>query len=103
MEDVHALHTGHAIGADLFLIGEDADAGLFRILNIEYRLQLGIGADSVVMAVSADHRAVKADFGHIIGGDSNQLCGEEILFLHVIILFQKIDYICFYSLFFLFF
>ena len=31
------------------------------------------------MAVSADHRAVKADLGHIIGGDSNQLCGEEIL------------------------
>ena len=32
VEGVHALHTGHAVGADLFLIGQDTDGGVSGVL-----------------------------------------------------------------------
>lgn len=49
-----ALHAGDAVGAGLLLIGQDADAGLLRVLDVEDGLELRIGADPVVVAVGAD-------------------------------------------------
>ena len=43
-----ALHAGNALGTDLFLVGKDADSGLFGSFDIEDGLQLGIGADTIL-------------------------------------------------------
>ena len=35
VEHIHALHAGHAVGADLFLIGQHADGGVHGILGLD--------------------------------------------------------------------
>ena len=56
------LHAGHAIGADLLLIGEDAHGrALRRAVEVEDGTQLSVGAHAVILTVGADHAAVKAD------------------------------------------
>ena len=47
--------------------------------DVEDGLQLGIGADAVVVAVGADEAAVKADVAHVEGGHGAELGGDEVL------------------------
>ena len=75
------LHTGHALGADLFLVGEDAHGGLLRHVQLQNRGQLRIRADAVVMAVGADEAAVKAEVAGVCRRDSLEFSGNKI-FLH---------------------
>ena len=83
------LHAGHALGADLFLVGKDADSRLGGMLHVEDGGKLGIGADAVVVAVAADEAAVKSEVAHIEAGDDLQLRGEEILLGNAVLLVEQ--------------
>ena len=74
-----ALHAGHAVGAGLFFVGQNADAGAFRILHVKQSLQLGVGADTVVLTVTADQGTVQTDLADVISGNGRELGREEIL------------------------
>ena len=82
------LHTGHALGADLFLVGEDAHGGLLRHVQLQNRGQLRIRADAVVMAVGADEAAVKAEVAGVCRRDGLQLGGDKILLHNAVFLMQ---------------
>lgn len=82
------LHAGHALGADLLLVGEDADGGLLRRFELQDGRELGVGADAVVMAVGADHAAVKAQVPRVGGRDGLKLSGDEILLHDAVFLVQ---------------
>ena len=82
------LHTGHALGADLFLVGEDAHGGLLRHVQLQNRGQFRIRADAVVMAVGADEAAVKAEVAGVRCRDGLQLGGDKILLHNAIFLMQ---------------
>ena len=75
-----ALHAGHALGADFFFVGKDADSGLFGALRVENRGKLCVRADSVIVAVSTDHAAVQADITRVGSRDGLKLRGDEVLF-----------------------
>ena len=87
--EIVALHAGDALRADLFLVGEDADGGLFGLVEREERGQLGEGADAVVMAVGADEAAIKADVAGVGRGDGFQLGGDEVLLGDAVFLVQQ--------------
>ena len=42
-------------GADLFLVRQYRDGGLFRILDVEDRRKGGVGANAIVLTVAAYH------------------------------------------------
>ena len=74
-----ALHAGHAVGAGLLLVCEDADGrAARRALQVKERLELGVGADAVVVAVAAYQAAVEADVAHVEGGHGVQLGGHQV-------------------------
>ncbi len=79
--EILAVHTGCADGADLFLVGKQAAAGVFgRFVNAEDRIDGSICANAVIMAVTYDHAAVKTEIACCTGGNNFQLGGEEVLF-----------------------
>ena len=73
-----ALHTRIAVAADLLFVSQIGDAGLLHILGVQRRHQSGISAHLVVVAVSADHAAVKTDVLCLEGRRKTQLGREEI-------------------------
>ena len=84
-----ALHTGDAFRADLFLVGEDADGGLFGLVEREERGEFCKSADAVVMAVGADQAAVESNVTGVRRGDSFQLGGDEVLLGDAVFLVQQ--------------
>ena len=69
------LHAGYAVRADLLLVREDADRGLFRGHSVKNTCKLCIRADAVVVTVGRDEAAVKADVARLAGGDDFELGG----------------------------
>ena len=78
MLKVMALHAGNADGTDFFIVSQNANSSLGRGINGEQSLQLGVSTHAVVMAVSADQAAVKANLTAAAGRDDNQFCGLEV-------------------------
>ena len=68
MLEVVALHTGNAHGADFLLVRQNADRGFCGIFDVKNGVQLGIGADPVVMAVSTQKTSVQAYLPAAPGG-----------------------------------
>ena len=64
-------HTGHALGADLLLVREDADRGLLRGHSVKNTCKLCIRADAVVVTVGRDEAAVKADVARLPAGTTS--------------------------------
>jgi len=79
------LHAGSAAGADLFLIGKNAHKGVRRIGILEECGKCGIGADAVVVTVSADESSVKTDITSLECGNGGKLCRKEVLFSHSVL------------------
>ena len=89
MEDVHALHTGDAVRADLFLIGQDADGGEGGILGGDLGHQSGVCIDAVIVAVAAAHGAVEADVAGLISGDDLDFSACKILLGDAVLLIEE--------------
>ena len=89
VEDVHALHTGDAVRADLFLIGQDADGSEGRILGGDLGHQSGICIDAVIVAVAADHGAVEANVAGLISGDDLDFSACKILLGDAVLLVEE--------------
>ena len=67
-----------AVAAGLFLIGEHSDDGLHRVLAVEDSFKCRVCANAVIVAVSADEAAVKADIHRLERRDELDLCGDEV-------------------------
>ena len=81
--EVGGVEAGVSVGADLLFVGEDRDGGVGRgltLCHVEVRDCGRIGADLIVMAVGADHAAVKADVHGLVCRDEFELGGLEIFF-----------------------
>jgi hypothetical protein len=89
VEDVHALHTGDAVRADLFLIGQDADGSEGRVLGGDLGHQSGICIDAVIVAVGSDHGAVEADVAGLISGDDLDFSAGKILLGDAVLLIKE--------------
>ena len=75
-----------AVAAGLFLIGEHGDDGLHRVFAVEDRFKCRVCADAVIVAVSADEAAVKADIHRLERRDELDLCGDEVGFYDAVLL-----------------
>ena len=84
-----ALHTADAHGADFFLVGQNAHGGVLGGRQGQHGLQLGIGADPVVMAVGTQQAPVQAHFPALAGRNHRQLGGAEIVFHNAVLLVQQ--------------
>lgn len=83
--EIFAVHTGCADGADFFLVGKQAAAGVFgRFVNAEDRIDGSICANAVIVAVTYDHAAVKTEIACCTGGNNFQFGGEEVLFFDIV-------------------
>ena len=87
--EILALHAGDADGADLLLVGQHAHGRLDRGAEVQQRLEGGIGAYAVVMAVGGDEAAVEANLTRRACGDHGQLGGEEVLLRQAVLLVQE--------------
>ena len=85
-----AGHTGRADGTDLLLVDEQGDARGLDLLHVELRSKGGVGAHAVVLAVTQDHGAVKAELARGAGGHDLDLGGEEVLLLDVVLLLDDV-------------
>ena len=85
--------------ADFLLVRQQAAARILRILAAQDRVQRGEGADAVILPVCSDHAAVKTKVSCRTCRHNLQLCGEEILFLHPILVFQDIENLLLYQIF----
>ena len=84
------MHTGCADGADFFLVGKQAAAGVFgRFVNAEDRIDGSICANAVIMAVTYDHAAVKTTVTSLASWNDLKLCREEIFLFYTVFLIQK--------------
>ena len=61
------------------------------MLHVEDGGKLGIGADAVVVAVSADEAAVKAEVAGVHGRDGLQLGGDKVLLDDAVLLVQQLQ------------
>ena len=88
--EIFAVHTGCADGADFFLVGKQAAAGVFgRFVNAEDRIDGSICANAVIVAVTEDHAAVKTEIACCTGGNNFQFGGEEVLFFDIVFFFEQ--------------
>ena len=83
-----ALRAGCSDRSDLFLVGQQAAGCVFRVLHLQKGIERGKCADSVVLAISGNHAAVKAQVTRRAGRDNLQLRGEEVILFHIILLLQ---------------
>ena len=87
-----ALHAGHAVRADLFLVDEQAQIGVYRgLVGIEQRSCSRIGANTVVVAVSANQRTIKADVAGVERRNTGQLSRQEISLGHAVFCVQVLQ------------
>ena len=84
-----ALHAGHAVGARLLFVCQQADAGLVRVLNIKQSSQRRICVDSVVVPIAADHGTVDTDFADIESGNCRQFGRDEVLLHDTVSIVQE--------------
>ena len=82
------LGTGVAVRSDFFLIGENRDRRVLRILGHKLRHECRIRADSVVLAVAADQRAVKADVARLCSRHKLDFRSREIALGNAVLLIQ---------------
>ena len=78
VEYIHALHAGHTVGADLFLIGQHADGGVHRIFRLDLGHKGGVCVHTVIVTVAAHHGAVKAHVPGLVGGHHLDLGAGEV-------------------------
>ena len=78
VEHIHALHAGHTVGADLFLIGQHADGGVHRIFRLDLGHKGGVCVHPVIVTVAAHHGAVKAHVPGLMGGHHLDLSAGEV-------------------------
>ena len=97
------MHSGRANTSDFLFIYKNTACCVLYFFHIEHCKEGCECTHTIILSVSQYHTAIQSTVAGLSCRNDLKLCGEEIFFLHVIILFQKIDYICFYSLFFLFF
>ena len=84
------LHAGHAVGADLLLVGEDAHGrALRRAVEVKDGAQLGIGAHAVILTVGTDHAAVKADVARRERRHGGKLRRQEVLFRDAVFIMEQ--------------
>ena len=89
VEHIHALHTGHAVGANLFLIGQHADGGVHGILGLDLGQQCGVSIHAVIVAVGTDHGAVKAHVACLGSGHHLDLGAGEVALGDAVLLVQQ--------------
>ena len=76
--------------ADLFFIRQHCDGGILGSLALEDSLQRGIGAHAVIVAISADHAAVKADIYRFESRHEFQLGRDQVALYDTILLMQDV-------------
>ena len=89
MEHKIAHKAGGAVGAHFFLVCQNAYRSVFRLFHTQLRLQRGIGAHTVIVAVRADHTAVKAHIRRLDGRNGLQLRAGKITFGDAVFLVQE--------------
>ena len=89
MEHIHTLHTGHAVGADLFLIGQHADGGVHGVLGLDLGQQCGVSIHAVIVTVGTDHGAVKAHIACLGSGHDFDLGAGEVALGDAVLLVQQ--------------
>ena len=93
------LHAGSTYGADFFLIYQNTAHGTVGHIAVQHRLHGSVSTDPVILTVSQCHAAVKACFSCFSCRNDLQLCGNEILFMNIVGLFQNIQNTCLYCFF----
>ncbi len=66
---------------------------MLRRFAVQNRFQGGIGAHPVIVAVSADHTAVKADIRRTEGGNKGDLCGDQVAFHNTVLLMEQLHHV----------
>ena len=87
--EVGGVEAGVAVGADLFLVGQDGDDSVLRGLHFEVRHGGGVAADLVIVAVGGDERAVEADVAGLEGRDQFEFGGQEVLLNNAVLLVEE--------------
>ena len=89
--DKIGVEAGVAHGADLLPVGEDGDHCVSGVLDLQGRPHRGVGANLVIVAICANHAAVKADITGAERGDHSQVGGEEVLLHNAVLLMEQIE------------
>ena len=89
MESVHAVQARHTVRAGLFLIGEDANAGVSRGLCFDFSHQCRISIYTVIMSIRANHRAVKTHIASLESGNNLNLCARKVTFGNTVLLIEE--------------
>ncbi len=84
-------HAGGAHAADLFLVYQHAYRRLLRRGYRQLRLQRGIGAHTVVLAVAKHHAAVEAQLAGAAGRHYLDLGGKEVFLLDAVLFLQQLQ------------
>ena len=79
-----------AHAANLLLVRQHRNSGVLRRLALEDSLQSRVSAHPVVVAVGADHAAVKANVHRFEGRDKFQLGGDQVAFHNAVLLVQNV-------------
>ena len=72
------LHTGSTTGAGFFLICKNDHQGVLGLICCQNCGESGIGANTVIVTVAADHRAVEANVTALECGNDGQLCADKV-------------------------
>ena len=89
--EVGGVEAGVAVGADLFLVGQDGDDGVLGVFHFEVRDGGRVAADLVVMAVCGDERAVEADVAGLEGRDQFEFRRQEVFFHDAVLLVEDLQ------------
>ena len=94
-EDLHkilkgmALHAADAHGADLLFVRQNAHGSVLGSGQVQDGLQLGVGADPIVVAIGTQQTPVQAHLPALAGGDHSQLRSAEVSLHHAVLLVEQ--------------
>ena len=81
--------TGHSLRTDLLLIGKGGNTGMLRNTCFKQRRIRRVRAYPVIVAVSADHAAVKPNLARAGGGHRGKLCRNKIRFGYTVLFVKQ--------------
>ena len=90
---IRRFQTCVALAADLLLVGENGDGGVFRVVAGERCHERRICADAVVVSVGAYHGTVEAHVACLGGGNEFYLCREEVGFHKTVFFIEQSEHI----------
>ena len=92
------MHTGVAVGTNLFFVSEDNNGGPLWVLVVDLSHHLGVSANAVVVTVSTDHASVQTNVSCFVSRNYAQLCAEEISLGDAVLFVEDLHQVQFYLL-----